>query len=262
MEVDGDNSEAGAVRQRAESLVQRGIAWVHLGLLSMALATPSTIIDPTSSLVLQHTDLREQIWELDTESAIKRVQGAVLFGATGEPSTLTSSSAAAGALVVQAANVDNRNKALALAGDAAAPSSTGQDGGNRGSKRDALLASARGIAEQVVLRPEHSQYADLVSEIARLNDSLCSSRRVMEVAEGLQRAVAEVGDTESTAATSARIDSLLQQEALLQSNQEEFCAMLERKFPLYRDIVQPLVIATQHVRCGLRLLAFADRKSS
>ena len=37
---------------------------------------------------------------------------------------------------------------------------------------------------------------------------------------------------------------------LLQENQSKFCDMLKREFPMYRDVTQPLLIATARPASG------------
>ncbi|PHZ13684.1 midasin [Rhizopus microsporus ATCC 52813] len=57
-------------------------------------------------------------------------------------------------------------------------------------------------------------------------------------------------------------DSILQREALLQGNALQFVDRVFDKFPLYRDILQPLVIAVDDIKYGLRMLTVNGRRDS
>ncbi|KAI9260402.1 hypothetical protein EDC94DRAFT_542138 [Helicostylum pulchrum] len=58
------------------------------------------------------------------------------------------------------------------------------------------------------------------------------------------------------------IDSVLQRENLLQGNALQFVDRVHHKFPLYRDILQPLVVAVDDIKYGLRILTANARKDS
>ncbi|CAO3702357.1 unnamed protein product [Rhizopus stolonifer] len=49
-------------------------------------------------------------------------------------------------------------------------------------------------------------------------------------------------------------DNVLQREALLQGNALQFVDRVYEKFPLYRDILQPLIVAVDDIKYGLRML--------
>lgn len=58
------------------------------------------------------------------------------------------------------------------------------------------------------------------------------------------------------------IDSVLQRENLLQGNALQFVDRVHHKFPLYRDILQPLIVAVDDIKYGLRILTANARKDS
>ncbi|KAI9487690.1 MAG: hypothetical protein EXX96DRAFT_514297 [Benjaminiella poitrasii] len=58
------------------------------------------------------------------------------------------------------------------------------------------------------------------------------------------------------------VDSVLQREALLQGNALQFIDRIQHKFPLYRDILHPLIVAVNDIKYGLRILTANARKDS
>ncbi|KAI7867198.1 hypothetical protein BDF14DRAFT_761657 [Spinellus fusiger] len=50
------------------------------------------------------------------------------------------------------------------------------------------------------------------------------------------------------------IDSVLQREKLLQGNALQFLDRVQAKFPMYRDILQPLLVAVDDIKYGLRII--------
>lgn len=58
------------------------------------------------------------------------------------------------------------------------------------------------------------------------------------------------------------VDSVLQRESLLQGNALQFVDRVHHKFPLYRDILQPLIVAVDDIKYGLRILTANARKDS
>ncbi|KAG1056125.1 hypothetical protein G6F43_001962 [Rhizopus delemar] len=56
-------------------------------------------------------------------------------------------------------------------------------------------------------------------------------------------------------------DSVLQRESLLQGNALQFVDRVYDKFPLYRDILQPLIVAVDDIKYGLRMLTANSRTS-
>ena len=198
---------------RLMDMHDRGLCWVHLGQISLALVTPSSFVDHAAADLQQLSDIRDEIWDVDTTSACDKL--GYLFLSQGD-------------------------------------ATTGKGGG--AVARSLLTAKARALQKKVVLRPTPSQFNELQAEIVRCNMSLCSNDRIMEVAAGLSAAA--LGDGSQTS-----VGFLQQQESLLQSNLRQFCDRLQSNFPLYRDIVRPIVVARNQVALGLWLLSFVNEIS-
>ncbi|CEP09720.1 hypothetical protein [Parasitella parasitica] len=95
------------------------------------------------------------------------------------------------------------------------------------------------------LRPAQSQLEEIFVDLRYLQKTMLDKN-----VEGLLR------DLESDS-----VDSVLQREALLQGNALQFVDRVHHKFPLYRDILQPLVVAVDEIKYGLRILTANARKN-
>ena len=195
--------------QRLLEMHDRGLCWIHLGQLSLALVTPSSFVDHAAANLLQLSDVRRQIWDVDTAAAFDTLQASLMFRHPG---------------------TEEASKETA---------------------RGNLVSQAQALQKKVVLRPTPAQFDELQAEIVRCNLSLCSTDRIMEVARGLSASIQGTGGKTS-------IGFLQQQESLLQSNLRQFCDKLQGNFPLYRDIIRPIVVARNEIALGLRLLSFAN----
>jgi midasin len=96
------------------------------------------------------------------------------------------------------------------------------------------------------LRPAQSQLDDIFVDLRYLQKSMLD-RNVENL----------LADLEETG-----IDSVLQRENLLQGNALQFVDRVHHKFPLYRDILQPLVVAVDDIKYGLRIVTANARKDS
>ena len=119
---------------------------------------------------------------------------------------------------------------------------------------DNTLCAARAVAEKVVLRPSPSDFPRLVREIDTFSTSMCSPKKVLEVTNQFLVMLRQTRDF-------SKASFVEQQEILLQENQSKFCNMLKREFPMYRDVTQPLLIATGQTQHGLRLLSRSVEES-
>ncbi|KAG1087252.1 hypothetical protein G6F42_020675 [Rhizopus arrhizus] len=96
------------------------------------------------------------------------------------------------------------------------------------------------------LRPAQSQLDDIFVDLRYLQKSMLDKN-----VESL------LNDLEANG-----VDSVLQREALLQGNALQFVDRVHHKFPLYRDILQPLVVAVDDIKYGLRILTANARKDA
>ena len=96
------------------------------------------------------------------------------------------------------------------------------------------------------LRPAQSQLDEIFVDLRYLQKSMLDKN-----VESL------LNDLEASG-----VDSVLQREALLQGNALQFVDRVHHKFPLYRDILQPLVVAVDDIKYGLRILTANARKDS
>ncbi|KAI8373712.1 hypothetical protein BD560DRAFT_327897 [Blakeslea trispora] len=88
------------------------------------------------------------------------------------------------------------------------------------------------------LRPAKSQLEDIFVDLRYLQKSMLD-----------QNVEKLMIDLESNG-----IDSVLQRENLLQGNALQFVDRVQHKFPLYKDILQPLLVAVDDIKYGLRIL--------
>lgn len=96
------------------------------------------------------------------------------------------------------------------------------------------------------LRPAQSQLEDIFVDLRYLQKSMLD-RNVENLLIDLE---------------ANGVDSVLQRESLLQGNALQFVDRVHHKFPLYRDILQPLVVAVDDIKYGLRILTANARKDS
>ncbi|KAI9498449.1 hypothetical protein BDB00DRAFT_755080 [Zychaea mexicana] len=91
------------------------------------------------------------------------------------------------------------------------------------------------------LRPQKSQLDDIFVDLASLQKHLLASNT-----ESLIEALTEnTNDNKAMA---------VQRERLLQGNVIQFIDRIHAKYPMYRDILQPLLVAVDDVKYGLRLM--------
>ncbi|OBZ86320.1 Midasin [Choanephora cucurbitarum] len=93
------------------------------------------------------------------------------------------------------------------------------------------------------LRPAQSQLEDIFVDLRYLQKSMLD-----------QNVEKLMIDLESNG-----VDSVLQRENLLQGNALQFVDRVQHKFPLYKDILQPLLVAVDDVKYGLRILTANTR---
>jgi midasin (ATPase involved in ribosome maturation) len=96
------------------------------------------------------------------------------------------------------------------------------------------------------LRPAQSQLDDIFVDLRYLQKSMLD--------RNVENLLADLEDN--------GIDSVLQRENLLQGNALQFVDRVHHKFPLYRDILQPLVVAVDDIKYGLRIVTANARKNS
>ncbi|KAI8371328.1 uncharacterized protein BYT42DRAFT_501247 [Radiomyces spectabilis] len=93
------------------------------------------------------------------------------------------------------------------------------------------------------LRPEKSQLEDIFVDLRYLQKSMLD-HNVEQLLKDLQEHGA---------------DSVLQRENLVQGNALQFIERVHSKFPLYRDVLQPLIVAVGDIKYGLRIMTSARR---
>lgn len=106
---------------------------------------------------------------------------------------------------------------------------------------DAALSSS---VTTFSLRPAKSQLDDIFIDLSYVQKHLLTSN--------IESLVKELMTTAS--------DKSFQQENLLQGTIIQFIDRMQTKYPLYRDILQPLLVAVNDVKYGLRLIRFNARK--
>lgn len=106
----------------------------------------------------------------------------------------------------------------------------------------ALAASATVFS----LRPEKSQLEDIFVDFAYLQKHL--------VADNADSLLETLMDSQAN-------DTALQRESLIQGNALQFIDRIHAKYPMYRDITQPLVVAVDDVKYGLRMVSMRCKKN-
>lgn len=106
----------------------------------------------------------------------------------------------------------------------------------------ALAASATVFS----LRPSKSQLEDIFVDFAYLQKHLLADN-----ADSLLETL--MGNNVN--------DTTLQRESLIQGNALQFIDRIHAKYPMYRDITQPLVVAVDDVKYGLRMVSMRCKKN-
>jgi midasin (ATPase involved in ribosome maturation) len=96
-------------------------------------------------------------------------------------------------------------------------------------------------ARHCVRRPAESQFTDIHAELVHIRSHLLQDEMIL----GLYSALTSSGHTLE--------DSLLSRERMVQDNVGAFVDRLTRKYPLYRDYVEPVSLAAYYIKYGLRL---------
>ncbi|KAI8917537.1 hypothetical protein DFJ77DRAFT_488317 [Powellomyces hirtus] len=109
-------------------------------------------------------------------------------------------------------------------------------------RAEVINAPGKGWMSRVALRPERTQMREILNDLKLLNTHLLSDAAVSALIAGLL-------------GTSGRSEAVANQEAHLQETLAALVARLETKYPLYRDILQPVYLAVYQFKYGLRLMA-------
>ncbi|RKO94177.1 P-loop containing nucleoside triphosphate hydrolase protein [Blyttiomyces helicus] len=114
------------------------------------------------------------------------------------------------------------------------------------------LAELKSFEEQakrwksrVALRPSRSQMPEILNDLRQLSSNLISDTAITALQSDL------VGGAHSREAAQAK-------HAFLQDNLASFVDRLEIKYPMYRDILQPIYLALYQLKYGLSLVAEAS----
>ncbi|KAF7722956.1 AAA ATPase midasin [Apophysomyces ossiformis] len=123
---------------------------------------------------------------------------------------------------------------------------TNQDIRHQKKQLNAIDTELSNMATTFSLRPATSQLDDIFVDLRYLQKSM------------LERNVESLIDDMN----GSNIDSLLQREKLLQGNALQFIDRIHIKYPMYRDILQPLLVAVDDLKYGLRMMTIATRKDA
>ncbi|KAI8073967.1 hypothetical protein BC940DRAFT_267177 [Gongronella butleri] len=116
------------------------------------------------------------------------------------------------------------------------------------STENALNASLTAFS----LRPDKSQLDDVFVDLRYLQTGLVDKSISTFLADF--DAQSEEQDDEKL-----KLEAFLQREQLIQANAQQFIDRLTEKYPLYRDMLQPIVVAVDDLRHGLRLMTALPR---
>ncbi|KAI8077784.1 uncharacterized protein BX664DRAFT_270456, partial [Halteromyces radiatus] len=97
------------------------------------------------------------------------------------------------------------------------------------------------------LRPNQSQLDDIFVDLRYLQSSMLE--------KNVESLVHDLGHVSSDNETT------IQREQLLQGNALQFIDRIQAKYPLYRDILQPLLVAVDDIKYGLRLMSSLQRRN-
>uniref|UniRef100_A0A8W8MR76 Midasin n=1 Tax=Magallana gigas TaxID=29159 RepID=A0A8W8MR76_MAGGI len=118
-------------------------------------------------------------------------------------------------------------------------------------RREKLQRRIEVLQSQQAYRPHTCQYKQLLSIIKDFMDTKGSVSHTKHLMEKLQEAC-----------TTGRIANQIAEERTWQKTHQRLVSCLEEEFPLYRDITTPFIVATQQVRCGVRLIANRAKEAS
>ncbi|KAJ3181878.1 hypothetical protein HDU85_003393 [Gaertneriomyces sp. JEL0708] len=99
-------------------------------------------------------------------------------------------------------------------------------------------------SSKVALRPERSQMSEILGDLRLLKDHLLSPTAVSDILRGLSDAQLASG-----------------KEMHLQDTLASLVERLEMKFPLYRDILQPIYLRVYQFKYGLRMFSESSERS-
>ncbi|KAK3603576.1 hypothetical protein CHS0354_028005 [Potamilus streckersoni] len=119
-------------------------------------------------------------------------------------------------------------------------------------RRKELLTHIEMLSTQLAFRPQPSQYSLLTSEVSHYLASVGSPSHVTSLMAKLQHicsGVTELGQ------------EILQEVELWEKTQEKFKERLKQDYPLYIDIVEPIITAISQVLHGMRLLRAKARQT-
>ncbi|KAI8339482.1 hypothetical protein BC941DRAFT_349381, partial [Chlamydoabsidia padenii] len=96
------------------------------------------------------------------------------------------------------------------------------------------------------LRPKQSQLDDIFVDLRYLQSSMLG-KNVESLVDDLEHG-------------HVNKETVMQREQLLQGNALQFIDRIQAKYPLYRDILQPLLVAVDDIKYGLRLMTSIHRR--
>ncbi|KAK9767839.1 AAA ATPase midasin [Basidiobolus ranarum] len=105
---------------------------------------------------------------------------------------------------------------------------------------NAVSGQIRDYTGQVVLRPEDSQYSNLFNELQYMRNNIINEDSLLELVSELE---------------TKRDENLVSRELLFQDTTMQFLQRMMYKYPLYKDVLQPVFVAVSQLKYGVRLVS-------
>ncbi|XP_056015325.1 midasin-like isoform X2 [Ostrea edulis] len=118
-------------------------------------------------------------------------------------------------------------------------------------RRQKLKKQIEVLQSQQAYRPHTCQYKQLLDIISEFVSTKGSVNHTLQLMEKLLKVC-----------TTGQLTNEIAEERTWQKTHQRLVSSLQEEFPLYRDITTPFIVATQQVRCGMRMIASCATEAS
>ncbi|KAK7907514.1 hypothetical protein WMY93_016126 [Mugilogobius chulae] len=204
-------------RIHGPNLVRSGTFWVHMGLLQIRVWTPQTIFDPAVKRAYKLKYAQQELMRLLEEWRGRSLMSQLTTGVELEENSTTDGFQ------------HPRIRFLWV----------------RIQQLKELIAE---LSRKQACRPSESQYGCLFQELQHYLCSIGQFSTVQKLLSNLQGALQSPGSR-------VAVQSLLKEEEVWQRSQQSFCVRLQENFPLFPDVVAPVLTGIQQMRYGMKLVS-------
>ncbi|XP_077567526.1 midasin isoform X1 [Stigmatopora nigra] len=202
------------------SVASAGVFWVNMGLLHMKLWAPKTMFDPAVKRAYKLNYAQQELALLQTEWQVRSLSSEMKTGAELDETSTTDGlhHPQIRHLWIRMQNVKTQIAEL--------------------SRKQAF-------------RPQETNYGRLFQELQHYLSSICQASAVKDMLSRLQCVLQQSSSSLSRSA----IQSLLKEEIMWQNSQQCFSERLQEDYPLFPDVVGPVLTGILQLRYGMKLVA-------